>query len=334
MSQHLSESHILEILLLGRLLYHIRRLDLRVPYVSLRLRGHHGQYPLREVSRVLDLVPARQRRHVVQEHGEVLGLLGLLPPGLDHELQVPHDGMRRVHLQHGLVEAPHHASVRPAAGHVLSLHVPLHRGAHAVRALNQRRRALGQEVRHFHLLDLSGQRRLQIVFHGLVVLVELVFLLLPFLLVFVIQLEPLLTHIHQFEVLVLRHRLNHDLVQRLRQVQHLVAPAPHLLGCRAELGLFLPVSRNVIDLLLSLLHILRVLIQRGVFLPLSLGREESQQGHDVVLVPTVLDDADFEVLAEVVPEHDVLALVLVGRNIANHVQALPHEALVDDAEYL
>jgi hypothetical protein len=40
-----------------------RRLHLRVPRIALGLTRHHGHCPLREVSQVLDLVPARQGRH-------------------------------------------------------------------------------------------------------------------------------------------------------------------------------------------------------------------------------------------------------------------------------
>mmetsp|Transcript_40931 Transcript_40931/g.73791 ORF Transcript_40931/g.73791 Transcript_40931/m.73791 type:complete len:310 (+) Transcript_40931:435-1364(+) len=238
-----------------------------------------------------------------------------------------------VDLQNGLVEASHHAGVGSAARDILGLHVLLHRGTHAVRALDQCRGTVGEEICHFNLLDLAGQCRFEVVLHGLVCVVQFLLLLLAFFLVFVAKVESLLRNIKQLEILVFRHRFNHDFIQRFRQVQYLVSPTSYLLSSRTHLRLLLAIGRNVVNLFLILLHALDILIEARVLISSTLGRVESKQGDDIVLVALIFNDAHLHVLAKVIPKHDVFAVVLITLDSTNHVQTLAHEAFVDDAEH-
>mmetsp|Transcript_42021 Transcript_42021/g.88179 ORF Transcript_42021/g.88179 Transcript_42021/m.88179 type:complete len:502 (-) Transcript_42021:124-1629(-) len=318
---------------LHRLLRLIRSLHLSIPHIHLGLRCHHGQYPLGKISRIFNLIPARQRGNIVQQHGKVLGLVALLALRLHHMFQIANDGMGGVDFQYGLVEASHHSRVGSAGGDVLGLHVPLHRGTHAVGALDQCGGTVGEKIGHFYLLHLASQCRLQIFLDGFVILVQFLLLLLSLLLVLVVELESLLGNIDQFEFLVFRDRFDHDFIEGFREVEHLVATAAHLLGRGAHLRLLLSIGGDVINLFLILLHPLDILFQTRVLLPTLTG-EESKQRHNIILVASIFNNTHLEILSKVIPKHNVFALVLVAFDLADHVETLAHETLVDNTEHL
>mmetsp|Transcript_11525 Transcript_11525/g.24991 ORF Transcript_11525/g.24991 Transcript_11525/m.24991 type:complete len:220 (-) Transcript_11525:815-1474(-) len=219
--------------------------------------------------------------------------------------------MRWVDLENCLAHTSHHASVGPAGRDCLGLHVPLHSWGHTVSALDERRgTAPGELVGHLDPRYFTGEGGLEEVADRLVVLVQLLLFLLSLLAVVAVEVETFLRYIDQLMFLVVRDALDHDLVERLGEVQHLVSSAADLLGRGTHLRLIPAVGCHIVDLLLSLLHILNVLVKARVLIG-SLRREEPEERDDVILVTLVFDDAHLKVLPEIVPEHDVLGVVLV-----------------------
>mmetsp|Transcript_50878 Transcript_50878/g.100704 ORF Transcript_50878/g.100704 Transcript_50878/m.100704 type:complete len:756 (+) Transcript_50878:135-2402(+) len=296
--------------------------------------AHEAVDAARKQGRVFDGVTRRQSRHVVDQAAKRVGFGGCRVE-LNHCLQLGDNGVRRVHLQSGLVHVAHaHGVYVLPRRHGLGLHVALHGGRHAVRALHQRGGAVGEPGadRHFGY-RFGAELALQPVAHLLEVLGRLFGLGLVFLRRDRIQqvAEVLFRRVHQRLAVEAVNGLNHELIQRLCEENDLVVDGFEFLQHRTPRRRRLGVPRHVKDLGLVGLHPLHVLGQGHVVLA-RFGGPKAHQFGEVVLHVAVLDDPHLEVFPEVGPKLHVLCLALPF-DVLEHVDRLAHEPLVDHRQH-
>ena len=121
------------------------------------------------------------------------------------------------------------------------------------------------------------------------------------------------------------------LIDGVDHVENLVSPLLDSLNKSRVLNLLTALTSDVVDGLLSLLHLLDVLLE-GDLLLTALGGAESKEISNLVSVGTVLVDTELEVLGELLVE--LLVVLLVVLDLSEHVEALLDDVLSDDLEDL
>mmetsp|Transcript_12283 Transcript_12283/g.17884 ORF Transcript_12283/g.17884 Transcript_12283/m.17884 type:complete len:235 (-) Transcript_12283:117-821(-) len=61
---------------------------------------------------------------------------------------------------------------------------------------------------------------------------------------------------------------------------------------------------------------------------------ETKERNKLLLILLILNDSNLQVLTKVIPEHDILAMVLILSNITEHVKRLAYKALINDTQHL
>mmetsp|Transcript_45038 Transcript_45038/g.106117 ORF Transcript_45038/g.106117 Transcript_45038/m.106117 type:complete len:860 (-) Transcript_45038:68-2647(-) len=276
-----------------RLLLLRRLLDHRV-VPDLEARRDHLEHALVEARLVVDVEARGDERGVVEDVRELHRAL-VLRVREALLLELLHDRVVRVDL-HRLLRR--HEGVAGRVVERLRLHEPLHVRRVPVLPRHDRHRGRGQPVRDHHLLDLVSEdllvplgQVLHVLLGGLAALLLALLLLVP-------ELEVLLRRVHQLVVLELVHVLHRVLVDRVRHVQHLITPLLELLEEGRVLQILLVLARDVVDVLLALLHPLHVPRERHRLAVLGVGRLETEQLRELLAVLGVLDDPELDGLAE------------------------------------
>mmetsp|Transcript_17764 Transcript_17764/g.57462 ORF Transcript_17764/g.57462 Transcript_17764/m.57462 type:complete len:716 (-) Transcript_17764:251-2398(-) len=259
-----------------------------------------------------------------QEHEILDGLVALVRVAALLELR--HDGVVGVDL-HGLLRG--HVAAHGVVAEGLGLHDALHVGGPPVLARHQHAGGVHDAVAHQHLLHLVPEH----VLHEAAEPLErrLLLLLLLLLLLRLLQRQPLLGGAHQLLAIVLLELLHGVLVDRVHHEEHLDALLLQHLEEGGVLHGLLALARDVVDVLLALLHAGHVVLEGGLLLA-RLGGVVAEEVRELGAVLRVLVDAELEVLAERLVELGVVVLVL--GNLGEHLQALLHDVLLDDLEDL
>mmetsp|Transcript_40565 Transcript_40565/g.79943 ORF Transcript_40565/g.79943 Transcript_40565/m.79943 type:complete len:755 (+) Transcript_40565:170-2434(+) len=275
-----------------------------------------------ELGRLLEGEPGGQEGGVEEEPDEVLDrLVGLVSRGL--LLQLLHDRVVCVHL-HGLLA--HHVGGHGVVPEGLSLHDPLHVGRPAVLGGHEDAGGLGDSLTEHHLVDLVVKDLLHQLAQRLVLCLHLLKLLL---LLLVRDLESLLGDALELLALKFLQLLHGVFVNGVNHVEDLVALLLESLEEGGVLHCLTRLAGDVENVLLALLHAVDVLVKGDQVLT-GLGCVVAQQLCHLQSVGGVLVNAELEVLGELLVE--LLVVVLVLRDLGEHLEALLHEVLLDDLE--
>merc|ERR1712100_160048 len=306
-----------------------------------------------EVRRVGGGEPGAHESHIEEGLGDIGGL-GILVVALDAGLKLANDRVGRVDLQ-GLLG--HHGVGAVLVAHGLGLHDTLHVGGPTVLGGHNDGWGLEEAVGDNSLLDLGAESLLEPVGELLVSLGEL--LVLGLLLGIIVELEVLLVGAHELEALELGKLRHGVLIDRVDVVEDLNALLAETLEVWRFLGGFLVLSGNVIDVFLALGHARDILLEGGEVVT-RLGGLETEELRELGAVGGVLVEAEFDGLVELLPEVDVLLVVLGGlgrvgsllllaflllllllvalllllRHLADHLEGLGDKLLLDDTENL
>mmetsp|Transcript_34023 Transcript_34023/g.85415 ORF Transcript_34023/g.85415 Transcript_34023/m.85415 type:complete len:689 (+) Transcript_34023:113-2179(+) len=314
---------LLVLLVLHVLLLHVGLLLGHEVGVQAKVLLEHLGQEVGEHLRLLQVKAGAQGRGVIQHVGNVQGH-GILLIVSNAVLELLNDGVLEVDLQHllGLVHVGH-----GLVSQGLRLHEALHVGGPAEAGGHEGAGRLGETVGHNGLLD--GAELLD---HPLREGLELLLGFLHLVLVRSAELQALLGHVHHAPlVVILVEVLQAVLVDGVDHVQHLIAALEELLHERGLLGSVQRLRGVVVDVTLALLHAADVVL-KGRELA-GLGRLEFQQLGHAGAVVLVLDDAQLDVRAVLLPERvELLGLVL--RQGLKHRDDLAHNLLVHDADHL
>ncbi len=74
---------------------------------------------------------------------------------------------------------------------------------------------------------------------------------------------------------------------------------------------------------------LNVLVKARILIT-GFGRKETKKGNNIIFVAAILDNTDFQLLSEVVPKHNIHAVIFVALNLSDHIKTLPHQTFINN----
>merc|ERR1712106_820454 len=259
---------------------------------------------------------------------------------LDAAVELDNHRVARIDLEHALRL---HELELALVSEGLALHHLLHLRSPAIVCREDDHGRVDEVLRDLHLLHLLAEQLLGVVEERLE---ELLVLLVPLLLdVALLELEPLARGVDEPLALVLGQVLHRVLVDAVGREDDLDVLGEELLHRGRLEQRLLVLARDVVDVLLVVLHVRHVVLQADLLLA-RLGGGVPQQLGQSRAVGGVLDEAHLDVLSEALPEGLVLGrllvvllldvlvfLVLVGEGL-DHREGLARHLLADDLEHL
>mmetsp|Transcript_28972 Transcript_28972/g.61126 ORF Transcript_28972/g.61126 Transcript_28972/m.61126 type:complete len:729 (-) Transcript_28972:69-2255(-) len=315
-----------DVLLEGR---HVVVLVLEAESVEVVVDGETElDHPVDSSSKGVRLVQAESRGEqggFEEQEGQVLdGHVALV--GLAALSELLDDGVVGVELE-GLLGA--HVAGHGVVPEGLGLHDALHVGAPAVLAGDETAWGVDDSVRDNDLLDLVPKNVLHEAAQGLELSLDLLLLLL--LVLGLVQLQALLGAAHELLPVVLLELLDGVLIDGVDHEEHLESALLELLQEGRVLDGHLALSRDVVDVLLVLLHAGDVVLQAGELVARLSGVVPEELGQ-LVAVLVVLVDTELEVLSEGLVELGEVVLVL--GDLVEHLETLLDQVLPHDLEDL